>query len=455
MIHLVRYPLLSMGVLVTASTALAQAAGPAAITHVTVIDVEHDRPITDQTVVIEGRKIVQVGDAKRTPVPQGAITVDGRGKFLIPGLWDMHVHTSIPGGEALLGLYPAFGVTGVRDMNDSFPEVTAWRRRIAAGDLVGPRIVAAGPYLVGVAPPLPHIQVRTAEQGRAAVDSLRQLGVDFVKVHNEIPREAYFAIAARVKELGWTYAGHVPRSVTAAEAADAGQQSIEHLTGLPNRCTTEEAQSIHPTGLVTFLLGPCDDSDLGPLIARLRANGTWVTPTLTVFGTVTGDSTSPVDSMARYRSEALRQLQTVVMRIPPMTPEARAATRFLVHKRQALVGELFRAGIPILAGSDAPTPGTFPGVSILEELDLLVGAGMPPMAALRSATYEPARYLAALDSLGTVAPGKLADLILLDADPSLDIRNTRRQAAVWIDGRLIGKTERRHLLEMAEAAAKP
>lgn len=442
-----------VGPLVALSPATAQTSGSTAITNVTVVDVEHGRSLPGQTVVLEGRRIARVGDSKYIQPPNGATQVDGRGKFLIPGLWDMHVHTSVPGGEALLGLYPAFGVTGVRDMNDSFPQVTAWRRQIAAGELVGPRIVASGPYLVGASPPLPHIQVRTAEQGRASVDSLRRLGVDFVKVHNEIPREGYLAIAARVKELGWTFAGHVPRSVTALEAADAGQRSIEHLTGLPNYCTAEESRSIQPTGLVTFLLGPCNDTELAPVIERLKANGTWVTPTLTVFGSVSGDSISPVDSMTRYRSEALRQLQTVVMRIPPMTPEARAAARFLIKKRQALVGELHRRGVPILAGSDAPTPGTFPGVSIFEELELFVGAGMTPGEALRSATYEPARYFNGLDSLGTVAPGKLADLVLLEADPTSDIRNTRRIAAVWADGRMIGPAERRNILARAEAQA--
>lgn len=437
-------------------TAPAAAQSPAtAITGVTVIDVETGRRQPDQTVVIAGRRIAEVGPAASVRPPARAAVVDGRGKYLVPGFWDMHVHLSVPGGEALLGLYPALGITGVRDMNDSFPQVAAWRHRIAAGSLAGPRIVAAGPYLVGAAPPLPHLLVTTPAQGRAGVDSLHRLGVDFVKVHNGIPREAYLAIAARVRELGWIYAGHVPRSVSVAEAADAGQRSLEHLTGFPNPCTAEEARGLRPSGLVTFLLGPCDSTaTLAPTTERLKANGTWITPTLTVFDLLAGDSVSRVDSMHRYRSEALRQLQTVVMRLPPMSAEAIAAARFLIGKRLGLVGELHRAGVPILAGSDAPTPGTFPGVSLHEELDRLVAAGLPPAAALRSATWEPARYLGALDSLGGVAPGKLADLVLLEADPLTDIRNTRRIATVWLDGRALGPTERRRILEQAEAAAR-
>ena len=433
----------------------AQTPATTAIAHVSVVDAVTGRVVPDQTVLIEGRRIASVGPAKQVVVPAKASVVDGSGKFLIPGLWDMHVHLSVPGGEALIPLYAVNGVTGVRDMNDSFPEVVAWRTKIAAGELVGPRIVAAGPYLVGQAPPLPHILVQTAEQGRAGVDSLKRLGVDFVKVHNEIPREGYFAIAKRVKELGWVYAGHVPRGVTVAEAADAGQRSLEHLTGFPNPCTAAEAASIHPTGLVTFLMGACTEQSLAPTIERLKANGTWITPTLTVDRILALPPEALAnDSAYRYRGEGLRRLQTVVMHIPPMTPEATTAARFLFGKREAVVKQLAEAGVPLLVGTDSPTPGAFPGFSIHDELELLVEAGVSPAQALRSATWEPARYFAVTDSLGTVKAGNLADLVLLEANPLADIGATRRIAAVWTSGRLIDQNERRRLLERAEAAAK-
>jgi len=424
------------------------------IDHVGVVDVDAGSIRSDQRVVLAGGRIEAVGSAAAVPLPPNAAVVDGRGRFLMPGLWDMHVHLSIPGGEPLLGFYPLVGVTGVRDMNDSFPEVLAWRDRIARGTLIGPRIVAAGPYLVGISPPLPHLLVKTAADGRAGVDSLRRLGVDFVKVHNEIPREGYFAIAARVKELGWSFAGHVPRSLTVAEAAAAGQRSIEHLTGFDTICSSEELASFQPTPLITFLLGSCNAEGSTQLIQPLLANHTWITPTLTVLGLFSGAATTPVDSMARYRSEGLRQLQTVVMRLPPLSEDARAAAGLLARKRRALVGELARAGVPILAGSDAPTPGTFPGVSLLEELDELAAAGLTSAEAIRAATVEPARYLAATDSLGSIGPGKVADLVLLEANPLESLRNLRRIVTVWVGGRPLDAEARRRIRTAAEAAAR-
>ncbi|MGE0554761.1 MAG: amidohydrolase family protein, partial [Gemmatimonadales bacterium] len=149
-----------------------------------------------------------------------------------------------------------------------------------------------------------------------------------------------------------------------------------------------------------------------------------------------------------------RQLQTVVMRLPPLSEEAQAAAGLLARKRRALVGELARAGVPILAGSDAPTPGTFPGVSLLEELDELVAAGLSPAEAIRAATVEPARYLAATDSLGSIGPGKVADLVLLEANPLESLRNLRRVVTVWVGGRPLDAEARRRILTAAEAAAR-
>jgi imidazolonepropionase-like amidohydrolase len=438
----------------TAAPPVLPAQGRLAITHVTVIDMTGAPAKPDQTVVIEGNRIKSVG---RGAAPAGATVIDGTGKFLIPGLWDMHAHVTIPGGETLLSVYAVNGVTGLRDMNDSFSVVSGWRRRIAAGTLVGPRIVAAGPYLEGGWVPIPHILVKTPEAGRAGVDSLAKLGVDLVKIHNRLSRASYFAIADQVKKRGLTFGGHLPDSVTIVEAADAGQRSLEHLYGFASVCTDEERAALKPAHRVQEFMGACAEKDPRPDFAHLATKDVWVTPTLVVMKAVAElpDTVFASDSTNRYKSVALRKLEKMMFNLPKdVTPEQGRVGRRIYAKRIELIGVLHRAGVKLLIGTDAPSGGVFPGFSVHDELALFVQGGVPPMDALRAATYEPARYLRALDSLGTVERGKVADLVLLDADPLADIMNTRRIRAVIANGRLIDDTRRRELLAAAEAEAK-
>jgi imidazolonepropionase-like amidohydrolase len=189
--------------------------GATAFTNVTIIDGRSPAPRADRTVIIRGTRIVAEGPSASIRVPAGARIIDGRGKFLSPGLWDMHVHTAMPGGRDVLKLYIANGVTGVRDMAGDWPTITAWRREIASGALIGPRIIASGPYLEGGDQPIPHLLVKTPADAGPAVDSLIKLGVDFIKVHGQLTRESYFAIARaartrripgkRVSNTSWPY----------------------------------------------------------------------------------------------------------------------------------------------------------------------------------------------------------------------------------------------------------
>ena len=428
-----------------------------AITHVSVVDVVGGKLVADQTVVIANHRITAMGRATKTQPPAGATVVDGKGKYLIPGLWDMHVHTTIPGGEPLLAMFVVNGVTGVRDMNDSFPTVRAWRARIADGSLVGPRIVAAGPYLEGGWVPIPHILVKTPEAARQAVDSLARLGVDFVKIHNRLSRASFFAIAEEVKKRGWVFAGHLPDSVTVVEAAEAGQRSLEHLFGIPSVCRPDELEALKPAHPIQRFLGACATSDPTADFRRIANATTWVTPTLVVGYPISilPDTILPADSTNRYRSAALRQFQRLMMTVPKNVPaEAGVVGRRIFAKRVELIGALHRAGVHLLTGSDSPDRNAFPGVSLHDELALFVQGGLSPIDALRAATLEPARYFNATDSLGTVGPGMVADLVLLDADPLLDIANTRRISAVVANGFLIDTSRRAALLKAAETAAK-
>jgi len=426
-----------------------------AITRVSVIDGDAPSPRTDQTVVIDGNRIVRVGASGSVAVPPGARIVDGRGKFLLPGFWDMHVHTAISGARDLLSLYVANGVTGVRDMAGDWDTLKSWRSEIGRGQLVGPRIIASGPYLEGGDVPIPHLLARNAVEASAGVDSLIALGVDFIKVHSQLNAESYFAIARRARERGVVFAGHVPRVVGSAAASDSGQKSIEHLLGIPAECTPADSVALAPRYTVQGALGRCSSEDLAPLYEKFVRNGTYVTPTFTaqVEVAVWPTRAVPGDSLAHYLPKAVRDYVAQIFPMPDsIPPNADSVGRAMLEKRLRQVAAMQRAGVHILTGTDAPLRNSPPGFGLHEELALLVSGGMAPFEALRSATLEPARYFGMLDSLGTIAPGKLADLLLLDANPLQDIRNTRRISAVVANGRLYAGAARERLLHIASAS---
>jgi hypothetical protein len=362
--------------------------------------------------------------------------IDGNGKWLIPGLWDMHVHTAVPTGRAMLSLFIANGVTGVRDMGGDWSTVREWRQEIGRGALVGPRIVAAGPYLEGHDSPIAHVEVHTPNDARRAVDSLAALGVDFVKVHSALPRETFFAAARAAHEKRLVLAGHLSRNVTVTEASDSGQRSLEHLLGFVNVCSAAESSAFaHIDPLRQVVFGGCTSRHPDTVYAHLARNATWVTPTRAAsyeFAVLPLHDV-PGDTLARFVSESLRVYLTQIFDPPPTLPQhADVIGRRLYAKRGEVVRALARAGVPILAGTDGPMRNVPPGFGLHHELTELVRAGLTPAAALRAATYEPARYFDALDSLGSIAPGKLADLVLLDANPLARIENARQQHIVAV-----------------------
>jgi len=306
--------------------------------------------------------------------------------------------------------------------------------------------------------PIPHILTRTPEQASAAVDSLIALGVDFVKVHSQLTSVTYFVIARRARDRGVVFAGHVPRSVGAAAASDSGQRSIEHLLAIPVPCTAAESIALEPRFAVQGALGRCSTADLGPLYARFVRNGTWITPTFVAQYEIAlwPGRAVPGDSLAHYLPDSLRRYVAEIFPMPDsIPPGADAVGRAIFAKRLAQVADMRRGGVRILTGTDAPLRNSPPGFGLHEEMALMVQGGMPPLEVLRAATLEPARYLGAVDSLGRVAPGYVADLVLLEADPLLDIRNTRRIAGVVATGRLYMGRERERLLRAAARSGHP
>lgn len=421
------------------ASALAAQGSRIALVDITVIDGTDPSPRAHRTVIIEGNRIAVVGPSDSVSIPPRARVISGTGKYVIPGLWDMHVHTVFPGGRQVLPLYVANGVLGVRDLAGDWTQITAWRREIAARTLVGPRILASGPYLEGGDVPIVHFLTRTPEEARSAIDSLASLGVDVIKLHSQLNRETYLAAAAYARERGLRVAGHVPGSVTAAEASDAGVGSIEHMLQIPVSCTPAESLALVPRFPVQRVVGRCSSQDLAPLFARFVHNGTWVVPTLTASYEVAHwpKRDLPGDAFAQYLPDTLKKyVASIFPMFPDIPPDADVVGMQLFAKRLILVAEMYRAGVGILPGTDAPLRNSPPGFGLHEELRLMVQGGMPTFAVLRAATLEPARYFGMIDSLGTVAPGKVADLVILTASPLEDIRNTRRIEWVVANGQL-------------------
>lgn len=425
-----------------------------AISHVAVIDPATASITRDQTVVISGTRIHSVGPAASTAIPAGARAIDGRARYVIPGLWDMHVHTDVPGGRTLLSLFLVHGVTGVRDMNGTLPSLRGWQREITSKTLAGPRMVVSGPYIAGQRVPLPHVVARNAAEAPQAVDSLARLGVDFIKVHNALTPGALFAVAREAKKRRMTFAGHVFPPVTPLQASDSGQRSLEHLSGFPNECRGgDSARFAAALPLQRFLLGTCTSAPQRGVYERIARNETWVTPTLIVQKPL-ATLRPPVvrgDRVSEFYNDSLLALMGMVLPLPANAPEAaRAAGEALLEKRMALAADLARAGVPLLIGTDAPLAPALPGEGVHEEMALLVRAGLTPAQALRAATWEPARYLGATDSLGRVASGQVADLVVLEANPLEDVASVRRIAAVVANGQLYTRTELDALLASAK-----
>lgn len=390
------------------------------ITRVTVIDVNGGGARPNMNVVIEGRVIVAVGE--KIVSPRGARVIDGGGKFLIPGLWDMHAHHEGT-GEASLALFVANGVTGTRDMGSALDFILALREKTASGRVLGPRIIAAGPILDDAPATWPfRLRVHTASEARDAVRMLKQRGVDFIKVHDHTSREAYFAIAEDATRLKLPFAGHVPAAITLGEAIEAGQKSVEHLANFRVFTECSGGREYRP-------------SLCAPLFERLAQRRVWQTPTLAFMRSVMTINTSPQEAAEHhieYASPNLKTLWADNQRASNVSPERIRAFLALADASRHVVHDMHQAGVGILAGCD----GLVPGFCLHDELVLMVHAGLSPLAALQTATINPARYLGLEGSLGSVQRGMVADLVLLEADPLQDIANIRRISAVVLAGTL-------------------
>jgi imidazolonepropionase-like amidohydrolase len=435
------------------------------ITHVTVIDTTGGAAKPDMTVTVRGDHIASIEEASRE-LPKDAQVVDGRGKFLIPGLWDMHVHTNfgdwLPGGEEIiLPLFVANGITGVRDMGGDLHQLLAWRKQIDAGAILGPRMVISGPMIDGAPPHFPaSVPVSTAAEGRKAVDDLKLGGADFVKVQSYIPRDAYFAVAEESKKQGMTFVGHVPDAIRASEASKAGQKSIEHYTGIFEGCSTIEDELLKGPKGPRRVLETYSEPKCKALIALLAKNATWQVPTLVwergqwlIDDLDLSKSPGAEYAAATWRNKTYKKFTESILKELDTDPVA--YRRQFVAKELEMTLAMDRAGVPLMAGTDtAAGVYVIPGFSLHQELELFVKAGLTPMEALQTTTLNPAKFLGRTRDLGTVETGKLADLVLLDANPLDDIRNTQKISAVVLGGWYFSRRDLDGILKNVQAAAR-
>lgn len=413
-----------------------------ALTDVTMIDGTGARPSV-VTIIVEGDRIAAINRGGRQRMPTGATIFDGRGKYVIPGMWDMHVHIGgYNEGAKLLPRLVGYGITGVRDMASPVDDILRLRRETAEGTLLGPQIVAAGPILQRPLPfaTPPLVRTVTDAEAKQVVDELQAKSVDFIKVGDTLTREAYFGIASESRRLGLPFAGHLPVSVTALEATKAGQRSIEHFgsAGFRNvliACSSAEAAlmsdarealaralnggpspdaTLYGAQFLTRLVETYDRRKAAALFNAFKQNGTWQVPTFGALNSVWS---------------ARRQLN----------PTDAAATDSASKQTIEMFAAMRRAGVKMLAGSDLPVTNGVPPIH--DELVALVRAGMTPMEALQASTRNPAEFLGQIATEGTLQVGKRANLVLVDADPLADIANTRRVVAIVLRGRLISGSD--------------
>ncbi|MBS1667834.1 MAG: amidohydrolase family protein [Bacteroidetes bacterium] len=439
-----------------------------AIVNTNIIDVENGNVSNNMTILIKGNRIINIGSAKKIKIPKQTKVLDGQGKFVIPGLWDMHAHTSSETNTRRV-IYPLFianGITSVRVMSADCYD-PCWKlamniyksiellKEIKNGELIGPRAILGSNYVNGPKPGDSSTVKRpgTEEDGKKLVHFLMGRGVDFIKIYDGIPRDAYFGLASEANKEHFPFAGHNPIRVKTSEASDAGQKSIEHCCEgnlfIESSSREDELRSKYTKlylsdstkdlyKVVLEIVKSFDKTKFEKIIQKLMENKTWFVPTLLVEDILNPKKPNwrndlrnkyvPKDEL-KYWVKNEKELNDF-LGVPD--PEIR-------QKRFEIVRDMQKAGVNILAGSDCGVYGAYYGESLHDELALLVEAGLSNLEALQAATIKAAQYEQATDSLGSIKKGMLADLILLDANPLKNIGNTKRINTVISNGRLFDR----------------
>ena len=421
-----------------------------AFVNVNVVPFDRERILEAQTVIVRDGRITQIGPANKIKVPAEALKIDGRGKYLMPGLADMHVHLS-PANDLAgqqLQLFLANGVTTVRNMIGR-PEHLLLREKVAKGELAGPTIYTAGPPLLGNTVPTPEVAERV-------VVEQKQAGYDLLKVHEGLSPETYAAIVATAKRVGIPFAGHVTATVGLKRALDAQQTSIEHLDGYLQAMVADDSPV--KAGPSQVVLGPVlehiDESKIPALAAATRKAGVWNDPTLTLFKLIVSDA-QPEDLLkwpemqyvpAKMREAFAKQKQSTADHPAPAGERQR-----YIELRNKMLMALHAAGAKLLIGPDSPQFFLVPGFATHRELQSFVEAGLTPYQAIEAATRNPGEYFAEVmktpRDFGTVEVGMRADLLLLEANPLQSVGNLSKRVGLMVRGRWLPESELRKMLE--------
>lgn len=392
-----------------------------------------------RTVLVRAGRIIEIGSEEAVAVPPGALVIDGAGRFLIPGLMDMHVHLEHFPDPDLLTLFPAYGVTLVRNM-DGRARLIEWRDAVARNEIPGPEIITAGPILDGDPPRLSdNTVVRSAKEAREAVRGQARAGYNFIKIYTNLSPEAYRAAVETAAEERLPVAGHIPREIGLRQAL-LSQQSIEHVTDYGLEIEAENSPHLNRWHWTKLFVGmPIDERKLRNLAALIAESDAWTVPTLVQPERALADTETlrawiRAPELAPLPSEAVRYWEE---RLAGAAARMDEADWNLVElgkfNRRKIVEALHQAGAKLLVGTDTPNPFVVPGASVHEELQLLVEAGLSPAEALYAATSAPARFLGRSD-IGTIEVGNQADLVLLQQNPLENIRATRDIIGVMLDG---------------------
>jgi len=426
---------------VLAPGCLAQSQQPreVAFINVNVVPMTSQSILTGQTVLVRGDRIVQIGPAAKVKVPDGAARIDGAGKYLMPGLAEMHGHVPPPDAprdyiESVLYLYVAGGVTTVRGMQGA-PGQLDLRDRANRGELVSPTLYLAGPPFSGAS-------IDSPEQAVERVREQHLAGWDLLKVLPGLTRDEYDSMAKAARDVGIRFAGHVPADVGLLHALQMKQDTIDHVDGYIEHLKADG--------------GPVNEAQLSEVVRRTKEGGTWIVPTMAVWETLIG--AAGIEKLLSYPELKYMPPQQVVNwekshrnRLGDPQFDHKKA-ELVAANRKRILKALHDAGVRILLGSDAPQQYSVPGFSIHREMALMRDSGMTPFEIIRSGTKSVGDYFKDKDQFGTIEAGKRADLILINGDPLKDILNVANRAGVMVRGRWLPEGEIQKKLESIAAS---